>query len=65
MAMTTFEILLLRASKAMGSLLDVANLLEVEPKQVYWWMANLERPNAALQAELERRLRRALGAPSH
>lgn len=58
----SFNILLLSASKATGSLLDVALVLEVEPKQVYWRLADLERPLASRRSELERRLRSVLAA---
>ena len=45
--MHDFTNLLLAASQTLGTLLDVANALEVEPKVVYRWMAGFERPSAA------------------
>ncbi|HEY5899265.1 MAG TPA: hypothetical protein VIV54_16980 [Burkholderiales bacterium] len=48
----------------MGSLLDVAMLLEVEPKQVYLWIADLEHPSEERVYELEKRLR-LIGAASN
>lgn len=42
--MHEFAHLLVNTSKAMGNLLDLANLLEVEPKVVYGWMAGFEQP---------------------
>jgi hypothetical protein len=58
-----FDFLLLAASKALGSLLDVATLLGVEPRQVYWWLACVERPSDAREQELVYRLRSVLDAP--
>jgi len=57
-----FSFSLVRASKMMGSLLDVARFLDVEPKQVYWWIAGLEHPSDARRYELESRLRAVLVA---
>jgi DNA-binding transcriptional regulator YdaS (Cro superfamily) len=48
---------LLKASHALGSLLDVAQLLGVEPKQVYFWIAEVQRPSAAQRRSLEEKLR--------
>ncbi|MFN2643959.1 MAG: hypothetical protein ABR570_03135 [Burkholderiales bacterium] len=45
--MHDFTHLLLSASQALGTLLDVANALQVEPKLVYRWMAGFERPAPA------------------
>ena len=45
--MHDFTNLLLAASQTLGTLLDVANALQVEPKLVYRWMAGFERPSAA------------------
>lgn len=42
--MHEFAHLLITTSKTMGNLLDVANLLQVEPKVVYGWMAGFEQP---------------------
>lgn len=52
-----FPISLMRAAGVLGSLLDVALLLEVEPKQVYRWLADLDRPSGEYLRELESRLR--------
>ena len=51
-----FPDLLVRASKATGSLLDVAKLLGVAPRQVYYWIAAVEMPNDERRGELERTL---------
>ena len=45
--MHDFTNLLLAASQTLGTLLEVANALEVEPKLVYRWMAGFERPSPA------------------
>jgi len=42
--MHEFAHLLVNTSKAMGNLLDLANLLQVEPKVVYGWMAGFAQP---------------------
>jgi hypothetical protein len=54
--MQEFSALLLNASKTLGTLLDVANLLEVEPKLVYGWLAGFEQPAAARIEGLTERL---------
>lgn len=41
----------------MGSLLEVAELLNVEPRQVYSWIAAADLPSAERRNELESRLR--------
>ena len=48
---------LIRASHVLGSLLDVAEALGVEPKQVYFWIAEMERPSSAQCRSLEKKLR--------
>ena len=53
-----FADLLVRASKAGGCLLDLAQLLGVEPRQVYRWIADVERPSQERRRELEGRLSR-------
>jgi hypothetical protein len=56
MAVEKFPDLLVRAAKALGSMLDVAKLLGVEPRQVYLWIAEIEEPAEERRGELERRL---------
>lgn len=51
-----FAFSLVRASKVLGSLLAVAVLLGVEPKQVYRWIAGLDQPPSTQRGELEKRL---------
>lgn len=58
-----FAFELIRASKALGSLLDVATLLEVEPRQIYCWIADVERPSAERLSEMHARLRSVSAAP--
>lgn len=55
-AATNFAFALIRASQALGSLLDVAQLLGVEPKQIYLWIADVEAPTAEQRSELEDKL---------
>jgi DNA-binding transcriptional regulator YdaS (Cro superfamily) len=55
-AANNFAFALIRASQALGSLLDVAQLLGVEPKQVYLWIADVEAPTAEQRSELETKL---------
>ena len=55
-----FAFSLVRASQAMGSLLEVARLLDVEPKQVYSWIAGVDYPSDADRPGLERQLRSLL-----
>ena len=45
--MHEFTNLLLAASHKLGTLLDVANVLEVEPNVVYRWIAGFDRPTPA------------------
>ena len=54
--MPEFTHLLIHTSKSMGSLLHVANLLQVEPKVVYKWMAGFERPAERELPALRQRL---------
>ena len=54
--MNDFTNLLLAASQTLGTLLEVANALEVEPKLVYRWMAGFERPSPANLAMYKARL---------
>ena len=60
--MDDLAFLLVRASKAMGSLLEVARLLEVEPNSVYRWIAGVDCPSAERIALLTERLEAALAA---
>jgi hypothetical protein len=66
--MHDFPRLLLTASMAMGTPLAVAKLLDVEPKLVYRWMAQLELPSAehlnASRPRLESFLRTPKPAPA-
>ena len=52
-----FVFSLIKASQTMGSLLDVARLLGVEPKQVYFWIADVEQPSGEQRRKLEEKLR--------
>lgn len=52
-----FSLLLLQASKATGSLLGVADLLGVEPLQVYRWIAHVDPPPTTRRCEFEERLK--------
>jgi hypothetical protein len=58
--MKEFPYLLVRASRSMGTLLDVAALLEAEPRQVYRWIAGLELPSEQRIEELSARLESVL-----
>ena len=58
--MEDFPYLLVRASRAMGTLLAVATLLETPPAQVYRWIAGVELPPAERIGELSERLEQAL-----
>ena len=50
---------LIRATEALGSILKVAQLLDVDPRQVYRWIAELEQPTPNQTREMEKRLRKA------
>lgn len=50
----------IHASESMGSLLHVAIALEVEPGELYRWLAGVERPSSARLPELEKRTARLL-----
>jgi DNA-binding transcriptional regulator YdaS (Cro superfamily) len=54
--MDDFAYLLVRASRAMGTMLAVATLLDVEPNQVYRWIAGVDRPADERLGELTQRL---------
>jgi hypothetical protein len=60
MSYSHFDFLLLNATRRMGSVLSVATLLGVKPKQVYGWLADVEQPSDAVRAEVVRRLSSAL-----
>ena len=42
--MNEFANLLIRASRTMGTLYALAMLLNAEPREVYHWIAGIERP---------------------
>jgi hypothetical protein len=56
--MNDFPYLLVRASRATGTVLDVAILLQVEPTQVYRWIAGIDLPSderiSGFKAQLQR-----------
>jgi len=52
-----FCYLLIRASKVLGSLHGVAVVLQVQPKQVFDWIADIERPSEEQMRTMEKRLR--------
>ena len=52
-----FAFSLIQASRAAGSLLAVAQLLGVEPKQVYFWIAELEQRSGEQRQDFEKKLR--------
>ena len=57
---TRFPYLLVQASRAMGTMLAVATLLEEQPVQVYRWIAGLELPPDERMVELSERLQTVL-----
>ncbi|HEY3074922.1 MAG TPA: hypothetical protein VGJ74_07100 [Burkholderiales bacterium] len=61
--MHDFPRLLLSASMIMGTPLAVAKLLDVQPKLVYAWMAERERPSSARVDAWKSRLELFLRAP--
>lgn len=61
--MHDFSRLLLSASMAMGTPLAVAKLLDVQPKLIYRWMAELERPSSADLDAWKQRLEVSLRSP--
>jgi hypothetical protein len=61
--MHDFSRLLISASMTMGTPLAVANLLDVQPKLLYAWMAGLERPSAAHLDASKERLKRFFRIP--
>jgi len=62
-AMYEFSQLLIRASQTVGTVLGVANLLEVDPRLVYRWIAGFERPEPASVEFFVMRLRALNEAP--
>ena len=62
--MYEFTELLIRASQTLGTVLGVANLLEVDPRLVYRWIAGFERPEAASVELFLMRLRAMHEAPA-
>lgn len=63
-AMYEFTQLLIRASQTLGTVLGVANLLEVDPRLVYRWIAGFERPEPARVDLFVMRLRAMHEAPA-
>lgn len=61
--MYEFSELLIRVSQAMGTVLGVANLLGVDPRLVYRWMAGFEQPEPASVDLFVPKLRAAQEAP--
>ena len=59
-AMNEFANLLVRASHTMGTLYALAVLLNAEPREVYYWIAGLERPSAERMSDLRARLNNVL-----
>jgi len=54
--MNDFPYLLVRASRLTGTVLDVALLLQVEPAQVYRWIAGIDLPTDERMGEFTLRL---------
>lgn len=59
-AFNEFSLLLCQATSAAGSLLDVANALEVQPIQIWRWISEVERPTEAELSDLHVKLKRLL-----
>jgi hypothetical protein len=62
--MYEFTQLLIRASQTLGTVLGVANLLDVDPRLVYRWIAGFERPEPANVELFVMRLRAIHEAPA-
>jgi len=60
--MNDFPHLLVRASTTLGTILDVALALEVEPSLVYRWIAGVDLPANERVGELTARLEPLLDA---
>ena len=58
--MDDFPYLLVRAARTTGTMLDVALLLQVEPAQVYRWIAGIDLPTDERIGEFTTRLQRLL-----
>jgi len=58
--MNDFPYLLVRASRATGTVLDVALFLHVEPSQVYRWIAGIDLPTDERIGEFKNRLQSLL-----
>ena len=58
--MNDFPYLLVRASRLTGTVLDVALLLQVEPAQVYRWIAGIDLPTDERIGEFKNRLQSLL-----
>lgn len=54
--MNEFANLLVRASRTMGTLYALAVVLNAEPREVYHWIAGVERPRPERLGELLARL---------
>jgi hypothetical protein len=61
--MHDFPRLLLNASMTMGTPLAVARLLDVQPKLIYRWMAELEQPSSTGLDVWKQRLEVCLRSP--
>jgi hypothetical protein len=63
--MNDFPYLLVRAATTLGTTLDVALLLEVEPQVIYRWIAGVDLPGKARMEEYHARLAPLMGVPTH
>jgi hypothetical protein len=54
--MNELPYLLVRAARELGTMLEVATLLEEEPRQVYRWIAGLDLPDHERSRQLTQRL---------
>jgi len=59
--MNDFPFLLVRAATTLGTMLDVALLLDVEPSVVYRWIAGVDLPGKDRIREYHARLTPLLG----
>jgi hypothetical protein len=51
-----FALSLVKATLILGSLLEIAKILEVEPLQVWRWMSEIDRPPERLAKEFRTKL---------